>query len=729
MTFERLKNFYDIFQKDIEELKFPEELVKVNNPKLKDENIIYYKKWDYREKNVTYPTSYRKNEKTDMKENISINEKKRFIFLLSSVGKELLLDNLLTTSRDKKKENDHIFGNNFLVISKESNNNYLTLVNTNNNYIYALIVRNPNIFIDHIYCPTKGNEKNEKNEKYEKNEKNVENEKCEQNVQNVENEKWEQNVQNVENEKWEQNVQNVQNEKWEKYEKNVKYSFVYSLYKHYNEEVKKKKKYKNTLDYYINVNFVKEKFKLLKINTINISDLIWNLQFSKELLKNKITNLNHGNFLCYIICPNVLNKEYKLYLYNIIKNEKKKKKSLTDTIFYIVEENDKYLHDVPRKEKKIYGKYKEEEVEKKNKRYNNSDDKKGSDYEHVNLYNKEDKTLTTLQYKNKKIPTSHDKLNKHNITFYKHISSILNLLHEENELYLHMYNLETYTRIFIYNCEEMNKIHFFHFLKKKYKNFYIHIVNLNTLFGIYFNETERNILKVFNKCKYILKKNIYKNVFLIIDGIDIVANNVQNQLINDNDHDKHNYFKKKYINILNDEKERNNVPLSPSSSPNQNNDHSRILTTLLLCLDSIDTIKKENKKNTKIKIKIKTNINERHKPKYNPQQNKEHISNLSLESDHYSSSDFFEKGSHDTYLFKNSTKERNKTKKTSNCLITYDFKNLQQIYKEKCIELKKKKTTNNISVIMLSDVHMNLYNISLTRAGRFFHFINYLSEV
>ncbi|KNC38013.1 hypothetical protein PFLG_02076 [Plasmodium falciparum RAJ116] len=292
-----------------------------------------------------------------------------------------------------------------------------------------------------------------------------------------------------------------------------------------------------------------------------------------------------------------------------------------------------------------------------------------------------------------------------------------------------MYNLETYTRIFIYNCEEMNKLHFFHFLKKKYKNFYIHIVNLNTLFGIYFNETERNILKVFNKCKYILKKNIYKNVFLIIDGIDIVAKNVQNQLINDNDHDKHNYFNKGYINIINDEKERNNVPLSPSSSPNQNNDHSRILTTLLLCLDSIDTIKKENKKNTKIKIKIKTNINERHKPKYNPQQNKEHISNLSIESDHYSSSDFSEKSSHDTDLFKNSTKQKNKTKKTSNCLITYDFKNLQQIYKEKCIELKKKKTTNNISVIMLSDVHMNLYNISLTRAGRFFHFINYLSEV
>lgn len=165
MRFEELKNFYDIFQKDIEELKFPEEVVNANNHKLKDENIIYYKKWDYREKNVTYPTNYRKNEKTDMKENISINKKKRFIFLLSSVGKELLLDNLLTTSRDKKKENNNIFGNNFLVIRKESNNNYLTIVNTNNNYIYALIVRNPNIFIDHIYCPTKGNEKNVENEK------------------------------------------------------------------------------------------------------------------------------------------------------------------------------------------------------------------------------------------------------------------------------------------------------------------------------------------------------------------------------------------------------------------------------------------------------------------------------------------------------------------------------------------------------------------------------------
>ncbi|SOV20878.1 conserved Plasmodium protein, unknown function [Plasmodium sp. DRC-Itaito] len=681
MTYEQLKNFYDIFQKDIEELKFPDELLNANNNNLKDNNIIYYKKWECHEKNGTLPIDYHKNEKIFMKENICIHEKKRFIFLLSSVGKELILDNLLTTSRDKKKENEHIFGNNFLVIRKESNNNYLTIVNKNNNYIYAVIVRNPNIYMNHLNCQTKEQKiyyKYVANEMYEK---------------------------------YKNNQQNISQKK-----KNVKYSFVYSLYKHCHEEVKKKK-YKNHLDYFININFIKEKFKLLKIKTINISNLIWNFQFSKELLKNKLTNMNHGNFLCYIICPDILNKEYKLYLYNIIK-KKKKKKNPTDTIFYIVKENDKDLNDVPREEKTFHVNYKEQ---KKNKRYD-SDEKKASDHKHINVYNKEDKTLY-LQNKNEMISISDNKVNRKNITFYKNISSILNLLNEENELYLQIYNIETYTRIFIYNCEEMNKLHFFHFLKTKYKNFYTHIVNLNTLFGIYLNDTERNILKVFNKCKYILKKNIYKHVFLIIDGIDILAKNVQKEFINDNDYNnKHNHFDKEYINLLNNENETNNVYISPSSSPNHyNNNHSRVLTTLLLCLDSIDTIKKENNN----KKKIKTNINENKKIKYNHEQNKNDISNMSFQSDHYSSSDLFEKSSLDT----NTIKQKNKTNKISNGVITYNFKNLQQIYKQKCIELKKKKTTNNISVIMLSDVHMNLYNLSLIRAGRFFHFINYLSDV
>ncbi|VWU53330.1 conserved protein, unknown function, partial [Hepatocystis sp. ex Piliocolobus tephrosceles] len=118
----------------------------------------------------------------------------------------------------------------------------------------------------------------------------------------------------------------------------------------------------------------------------------------------------------------------------------------------------------------------------------------------------------------------YEDINNMSKTFLQTIYSIFNLLKEENNYFLDCYNLENYTRIFIYDCEKLKRSMFIHFLKK-INNFYFKIINLNTMFGTYFSETEQNFIRIFKKCHKIIN-NSNKNVCLVIDGIDIIKNNI-----------------------------------------------------------------------------------------------------------------------------------------------------------------------------------------------------------
>ncbi|CRG95357.1 conserved Plasmodium protein, unknown function [Plasmodium gallinaceum] len=422
--------------------------------------------------------------------------------------------------------------------------------------------------------------------------------------------------------------------------KNNKLFYVYSLYEYCKEN------YPNYLKFFVKVNFLKKKFKILKISILNLNNEVWNFSFTKNNIKDKLENLNNSKCLCFILFYNLLIKEYRLYISDIIKKFKKKKKS----IFIIV---------------------KKEEV-------NNSNDYKKE--EHI--------------YENKK--TYNLICNEHiyDTLFFNKIYVIFNLLREENIPFLKFYNLENYTRIFIYNCENLNKNNFINFLRS-FENFHIYLINLNTLFGLYFSETEKNILNVFKKCQKILR-NSKKNVCLVIDGIDIIAKNISKE-------------KEECLDENNEKYDNNN---------------SRILTTLLLCLDSIDncTLKKKKFSEKELNQSIKNvQKDERNKKKKIVKNN---LSFLDDDDDDDNDNDNDNKSSNESKILITHSLNNTKKKKSSE-QITYNIKKLEKIYKERYIQSLKKKTKNNISIIVLSDLNLKCFDISLTRAGRFFHYIKY----
>ncbi|VWU52692.1 hypothetical protein HEP_00465600, partial [Hepatocystis sp. ex Piliocolobus tephrosceles] len=108
-----------------------------------------------------------------------------------------------------------------------------------------------------------------------------------------------------------------------------------------------------------------------------------------------------------------------------------------------------------------------------------------------------------------------------------------------------------------------------------------------------------------------------------------------------------------------------------------------------------------------------------HKTKVSTDVYDELISNMSESSD-------YEQNSSDALQKSFSQNVHEKKKKKLSEQVTCDIKKLKKIFKEKRLQLLKKKKNNNLSIIVISDINLNQFDISLTRAGRFFHYIKYI---
>ncbi|SBT79339.1 conserved Plasmodium protein, unknown function [Plasmodium malariae] len=458
------------------------------------------------------------------------------------------------------------------------------------------------------------------------------------------------------------------------------YLNVYSLYQYCRE------RYANRLKYYyiqITNSLNDNNFITRKIIVYNLSEQLWNSECTKEDIKKKLICVEHSKCLCFILSYSILIKEYKIFVADLVRRLNKKKGNSSST-FYILEKNVRTIN--MGEKKKNLTSFDEREAKKKNA--------------HTRTIDHEENILKKKKFD---IPR-----NKKEAMFYSRISSIFNLLKEQNIPLLKFYNLENYTRIFIYNCENMNKNNFVFFLKK-FEHFRIYFINLNTLFGLYFSETEQNILNVFKKCTKIVQHSTI-NVCLVIDGIDIVAGGL---------------IREKRMKDYNEKGSGN----GSGNGIGGGNDKSRLLATLLLCLDSIDnsTVKKIKRIDLKRlfqreemrvkgmeKKKIKTN----HKKK---------MGNFCLSDDSpYDSSTDNNTDEHNVHKRTYAEKFLPKKKKENlSERVTYDIKKLEKFYKEKFQLTKKKEKKKNLSVIVLSDKDIKHFDTSLTRAGRFFHFIKY----
>ncbi|GAW80690.1 hypothetical protein, conserved [Plasmodium gonderi] len=504
--------------------------------------------------------------------------------------------------------------------------------------------------------------------------------------------------------------------------KNSKYAHVY----HIQEYVMNK--FKVNLNFYVNFNFSLRKFLMRKICFINFTQIIWDFQFFKKNICKRVKYIAHlSKCLCFVLSYHLLHQDYKLFLAGLINRSDRIK---GPSVFHIVDDqvtrwgianginflvNDELeqvspsgIHDRSgSRESGLSGKSGER------------NDKRGDELE----------KWLMAKCKKKEKP------------FFKQIWSIFSLLKEENSNFLKFYNLENYTRVFIYNCEKLNRNQFIQFLKKM-PNFHIHSVNLNTLFGSYFSQTEQNILNVFKKCQRILK-NTTMNLCLIIDGIDVIANTSSS---GENDLHEH-------------------LPSSSSSSSlthslnihilgeREANDNGRILTTLLLCLDSIDnhtqrrhvqrrlscqmdehdggdTIQKGgniHKDDTVCKsatnrgyvTRGERNMHVNVANQVHPKGGKERPHRLGKE--------YYDENSDNSGKISSTEEDFKKRTKCKNLSahVTFDFKKLEKIYKERYIQCMRRKKKKNLSIIVLSDLDLKKFDISLIRAGRFFHFIKY----
>ncbi|SBT34473.1 conserved Plasmodium protein, unknown function [Plasmodium ovale wallikeri] len=328
-------------------------------------------------------------------------------------------------------------------------------------------------------------------------------------------------------------------------------SYIYFIYTNY------KQSYVNDLTYYVQADFTENTFKEVNIFFIDVSEKIWNFALTKRVLQKMLTQVKRSKGLCLILFSSILMGKYKLCVTNMVGRFRREKQGNRrgSTVFYLVEGGNAEGKSVD-----AYGKTKDGDGKTK--------DGDGKPKEGAGKPNDGDVQLGARGG------------GSISCSFLSRIGSIFSLLQEENVPFLKVYNLERYTRIFIYNCENMQRKIFINHLQKL-PNFYIYEVNINTLFGLYFSETERNILRVFKKCQRTLKCTS-KNVCLVIDGIDVIARGRSNK-----DDTGGSYQTCDVDTMWSDNTRKGEGGM----------DNDRLLTTLLLCLDSIDncTAKKRSR--------------------------------------------------------------------------------------------------------------------------------------
>ncbi|CAA9987931.1 conserved Plasmodium protein, unknown function [Plasmodium knowlesi strain H] len=421
-------------------------------------------------------------------------------------------------------------------------------------------------------------------------------------------------------------------------------------------------KFNANLNYYVSL--ANGEWQVRKIHLLDCSQMVWDFQFFKDDLRRRIKYAQLSKSVCFVLSPCVLIREYALFVSGLIR---RLGRGSQGAVFHVVEEE-------------CTGATAIGELV--------ADSVVGNV---VDIPHLEPNDCIHLEVQQK-------------TPFHQQIWFILSLLKEEYTNLRSIYHLEHYTKIFLHNCEKLNRRSFISFLKK-IDHLHVHAVNLNTLFGLYFSETEENILKVFRKCER-LSKQTSRSVCLVIDGIDVVARRLG---------------KRHYGNGDDDHRDGSH---DGDDSGGEANDNGRLLTTLLLCLDSIDNYtgrrrpprrraaeqrEQNNEGNTKHNICKDENTRRR-------MQKKKHSPEVDLYEE---DSDNTAKSSTD-----GGTKKKHKRKKLATH-VTYDIKQLAKIYKEKRIQLMRRKKKKNISIIVLSDLDLKHFDISLTRAGRFFHFIKY----
>ncbi|CDU16515.1 conserved Plasmodium protein, unknown function [Plasmodium yoelii] len=587
------------------------------------------------------------------------------IILFSYIGKKLFLNNNLIVKKIENLKND--------IIIKKDNNLWMIFSNTKN--LYAVIIMS-------------------------KKKKKI----VQKNVQKNAPKNAQKNAQ-----------KNVQKNK---------YSHIYSIYTYC------KIRYNSDLRYFIQINFFKLTFKFLKISTINLNEnlllLLLNYTYlHKDDIKNKIKNFSNPNVL-YFIVVNICERKNDQTLIDSVINVLKRKKQKS-SIFHIIK-NKPYYDNIQF--------FNSKKLSYQNKLYTTcySSNNTESDLheQRKGLYNEE---KVEKVEKVEKIEKNDIPLIRKSDEFFQNILSIFSLLNKENKPLLNFYNLENHTRIFIYNCEKLNRNIFINFLKT-FQNFYIYFINLNTLFGLYFSETERNIVNIFEKCHQILRC-ISKNVCLVIDGIDIISKNDTRNIKGDVNTPIINQVTKKYDDTNKNSNDINNSN-SNNSNSNNSNSNNRLLATLLLCLDSVDndTSNKYKATNYNNKNNFETSsddikVESKKKQKDCKENKKNNISTYYDQDDpNFSFSELSDDNndcSDNTEREREKKKKKGKKKKKLSEHIYFDIKKLEKIYKEKYQELIKKKKNNNLSVIVISDMGLTNFDTSLTRAGRFFHYINYQS--
>ncbi|ANQ07960.1 Uncharacterized protein PCOAH_00020680 [Plasmodium coatneyi] len=503
------------------------------------------------------------------------------IFLLTQIGKELLIQNDLNVLEKKKK----FISERHLVIQRDAN--YVT-VRSKNNLLYAVA----------LLCEERATDTAAVTERYS-------------------------------------------------------YTRVLSALKYASDQFEAK------VSYYVSL--ANGEFEVRKIHLLDCSQMVWDFQFFKEDLRRRIKYAQQSKCLCFVLSPRLLVREYALFLSGLIR---RLGRGSPDVAFHIVEEGD--TTDPTIREVVV-------------------DSVVGDVVDEPHL-----------------APRDHPRLaDQQKTPFLQQIWFILSLLKEEYTNLRSIYHLEHYTKIFLHNCEKLDRKSFIAFLKK-IDHLHVHAVNLNTLFGLYFSETEENILKVFRKCER-LSKQTSGNVCLVIDGIDVVARRSGEH--HDGDRDNRD------------------GACNGNDPGGEANDNGRLLTTLLLCLDGID------------------NCTERRQPQRRAAAQREHnnegntghnlckgdnLARRVKKKKHSPEVDLYEEDSDHTGRSSTDegTKKTLKRKKVATH-VTYDIKQLAKIYKEKHIQLMRRKKKKNISIIVLSDLDLKHFDISLTRAGRFFHFIKF----
>ncbi|SCO70378.1 conserved Plasmodium protein, unknown function [Plasmodium vivax] len=429
-------------------------------------------------------------------------------------------------------------------------------------------------------------------------------------------------------------------------------------------------KFEANLNYY--VSYAKGTFQLRRIHLLECSQMVWDFQFCKGDLRRRIRYAHWSKCLCFVLSPRLLVREHALFLSGLVR---RLGRSSRGALFHVVEEGGRAVRAAP-------------------------------PVGEVAVDTAADDTVEAPRERPRRA-------NQQKTPFLRKIRAILSLLKEENSNLRSLYHLEDYTKIFLHNCDQLNRKSFLSFLKQM-DHLHVHAVNLNTLFGLYFSETEENILKVFRKCERVSKRTS-RSVCLVLDGIDVLARQSGKS-------GKSGKSGQNCGEGLDDGCE----DLRDDSPGGEANDNGRLLTTLLLCLDSIDSYstgrrrprrraaaqREHDEGNTGDNLcKGGNPARGGQKKKHSPEEDLEEEEEEEEESDHTGSPSTDE-----------GAKKKLKRKKLATH-VTFDIKQLAKIYKEKHTQMTRRKKKKYISIVVLSDLDLKHFDASLTRAGRFFHFI------